>query len=178
VTPAQQLDVFHRERDWTRRLVAAMPETAFGWRPAPDAFSCGELVIHLVQAERFWRQLFLEAAAGRDWDPFHLAGDGSERLVAFRPQNLRSAGRAGVPTSFAACLVWWDEVQAETEQALASFSAEQLANVVVDHPIGRLHLTLGEMMHYMVSHEAHHRGQLSAYAKMLGVPQPPLYVGD
>jgi uncharacterized damage-inducible protein DinB len=179
ITREQMLDIFRRERSWTRRLVAALPESAFTWRPAADAFSCGELVVHLVQAERFWRQLFLDAAAGRAYDPFQLQGDGTERLIAFRPHNLHGAARGTASRdSFAACLAWWDDVEPETTAALASFSDEQLAEVVVDHPIGRLHQSLGEMIHFMISHEAHHRGQLSAYAKMLGVPQPPLYVGE
>src|SRR5204863_1812517 len=153
-------------------------EGALGGRPAEDAFSCGELVIHLVQAERFWRRLLAEAAAGRDFDPFGLTGDGTERLVAFRGDNLRSAQRHGLPTTFAACLAWMDEVQAETEATLAGFTTEQLLGATVDHPIARLRHPVGEMVHFMISHEVHHRGQLSAYAKMMHVPQPPLYVGD
>ena len=33
------------------------------------------------------------------------------------------------------------------------------------------------MIWFMASHDVHHRGQLSAYAKMLGLAQPPLYTG-
>jgi uncharacterized damage-inducible protein DinB len=36
---------------------------------------------------------------------------------------------------------------------------------------------LFDMIWYMASHDVHHRGQLSAYAKILGLPQPPLYSG-
>lgn len=174
----RQLAIYRQERAWTRRLVAALPESAFGWRPAEDAFSCGELVIHLVQAEKFWRRLMTEAAAGRSYDPFGLTGPGTERLVAFREGNLRSSQRAGLPTTFAAALAWMDEVQAETEATLAGFTTEQLLGATVDHPIARLRHPIGEMVHFMISHEVHHRGQLSAYAKMMRVPQPPLYVGD
>jgi len=83
LTVERPLELWSQERAWTRRLVAAFPESAFGWRPAPDAFACGELVAPLVD------------------------------------------------------MIW-----------------------------------------FMASHEVHHRGQLSAYAKMLGVPQPPIYVGS
>jgi uncharacterized damage-inducible protein DinB len=34
------------------------------------------------------------------------------------------------------------------------------------------------MIWFMTSHDVHHRGQLSAYAKVLGIAQPPLYVGS
>jgi len=177
ITLERQLAIFRQERAWTRQLVAALPESAFGWRPAEDAFSCGELAVHLVQAERFWRKLLVEAAAGRAFDPFQLEGDGTTRLVAFRADNLRSARRAAEAKTFAAVLSWWDEVQAETEAALAALEEMQLA-AMVDHPLARLRHPVGEMLHYMISHEVHHRGQLSAYAKMMHVEQPPLYVGD
>ena len=65
---------FRRQRSWTRSLVAAAPEACFDWRPAPDAFSCGELVRHLIQSEAFWRRLLLAAAAGQRYDPFGLTG--------------------------------------------------------------------------------------------------------
>src|SRR6185503_3742274 len=139
------LRLWRRERAWSRQLVAAFPESAFGWRPASDAFSCGELVIHLIQSERFWRRLLVEAAAGRRYDPFGLCGTAE---------------------------------QAETEAAFAAFTAEQLATAIVHHPVAGFVEPLGDMLWFMASHEVHHRGQLSAYAKMLGLPQPPLYTGD
>jgi len=178
VIPSErQLAIYRQEKAWTRQLVAALPESAFGWRPAEGAFSCGELGIHLVQAEKFWRRMMAEAAQGRAYDPFGLTGDGTQRLVAFREDNLRSAQRRGLPATFAACLAWMGEVQVETEATLLSFTTEQLLGATVDHPLARLRHPVGEMVHFMISHEVHHRGQLSAYAKMMGVPQPPLYVG-
>jgi uncharacterized damage-inducible protein DinB len=168
--------LFRRERAWTRRLVAAFPESAFDWRPAPDAVSCGELVRHMIQAERFWRRLLTDAVAGSKWDPFGLEGNVRDRMETFRPRNFALAQKAGELTSFAACLDHWRRVQEETEVAFAAFTAEQLEGVVVDHPISRLSGTLAEMLHYVLSHESHHRGQLSAYAKMLGIAQPPVIV--
>lgn len=174
---ASPLRLWRQERGWTRQLIAAFPEDAFGWRPAPDAFSCGELVVHLIQSERFWRRLLVEAAAGRRYDPFGLAGTAEERYSAFRSPNLLSARSTRHPTTFAGCLERLAAEQAETEAAFAAFTPEQLANAVVHHPVAGLVAPLGEMIWFMASHEVHHRGQLSAYAKMLGVAQPPLYTG-
>ena len=183
VTPDERLLVerplalWRRERAWTRELVAAFPEEAFGWRPAPDAFSCGELVVHLIQSERFWRRLLVEGAAGRRYDPFGLTGGVAERYAAFRRPNLVSTRAADQPATFAACLERWETEQARTEAAFAAFTSEQLAGVVVHHPVAGLVEPLFDMIWFMTSHDVHHRGQLSAYAKMLGLPQPPLYVG-
>lgn len=170
------LHLYRLERAWTRRLVAAFPDSAFDWRPAADAFSCGEVVRHLIQAERFWRRLLVDAAGGVAWDPFGLEGAVRDRMETFRPRNFAFAQRDGELASFAACLERWEQVQADTEAAFAPLTDEQLATVQVVHPISRLTGSLGEMLHYMLSHESHHRGQLSAYAKMLGVRQPPVIV--
>ena len=172
------LRLWRRERAWTRQLVAAFPESAFGWRPAPAAFSCGELVIHLIQSERFWRRLLVEAAAGRRYDPFGLSGNAEARYAAFREPNLLSASSPRHPTTFAACLERWALEQAETDAAFAAFTGEQLATAIVHHPVAGFVEPLVDMIWLMASHEVHHRGQLSAYAKMLGLAQPPLYTGD
>ncbi len=169
--------LWRQERGWTRQLIAAFPEDAFGWRPADDAFSCGELVVHLVQAERFWRRLLVEAAAGRRYDPFALAGSAEERYATFRSPNLLSARGPRHPTTFVDCLERLAAEQAETEAAFAAFTPEQLASAIVHHPVAGLVAPVGEMIWFMASHEVHHRGQLSAYAKMLDIAQPPLYTG-
>jgi uncharacterized damage-inducible protein DinB len=177
VDPVQRhLARFRQEREWTRALVAAFPEDHFGWRPAADAFSCGELVVHLMQSERFWRRLLVEAVAGRDYDPFALTGDAAARYGAFRAYNEAAARRPGQPASFAECLRQWRDVQADSEAAFAAFTAEQLATVMVRHPVSLLVGPLDDMFCFFLGHEAHHRGQLSAYAKMLAQPQPPVYV--
>jgi len=172
------LRLWRQERAWTLQLVAAFPEGAFGWRPAPDAFSCGELVIHLIQSERFWRRLLIEAAAGRRYDPIGLRGSAEERFAAFREPNFLSAGGPRHPPTFAACLERWAAEQAETEAAFAAFTPEQLTGAIVHHPVAGIVAPLGEFVWFMASHEVHHRGQLSAYAKMLRLAQPPLYTGD
>jgi uncharacterized damage-inducible protein DinB len=172
-TASDFLDYYRRQRSWTRSLVAAVPEEHFGWRPADSSFSCGELVRHLIQSEEFWRKLVLEAVEGRAFDPFGLTGDGRERMAAFRQSNLEGAARgARRGSTFAECLEVWLPVQARTEEELARLTPEQLAAVEVDHPLLALRLPLWEALLMMVGHEVHHRGQLSAYLKMLGVEQP------
>lgn len=169
------LAYYRRQRSWTRSLVAAVPEERFDWRPSGSSFSCGELVRHLIQSEEFWRKLNLEAVAGRSFDPFGLAGDGRERMTAFRGPNLESAGRAVKRgSSFAECLEIWLPIQARTESELAAITPEQLAAVEVDHPLLAQRFPLWEALLIMVGHEVHHRGQLSAYLKTLEVEQPAI----
>jgi uncharacterized damage-inducible protein DinB len=166
------LSFFRRQRSWTRSLIAVIPEERFDWRPADSAFSCGELARHFIQAEAVWRKIIVEAAAGGHFDPFGLPGSGRERMAAFRGSNLASAAGGKQGNTFAECLEAWLPVQARTEEAFAPITPEQLATVVVDHPLLALRFPLWEALLTMVGHEVHHRGQLSAYLKMIGVEQP------
>lgn len=165
-----------RERGWTWQLVAAVPEQHFAWAPAGDAFACGELVRHMMQSEVYWRRLLVAGARGERYDPFDgaMGEDGGANLAAFRPRNLAASRHARLGDSFAALLARWHEIDAETHAELAAIGDEDLRREVL-HVIPRLRLAVGEMFLVMLSHEAHHRGQLSAYLKMLGVAQPPLY---
>lgn len=172
---ASILERFRAERRWTRRLISAIPEEHFDWRPADSAFSCGELVRHLMQAERFWLRLIESGARGENWDPFGYQGDAEQRVEQFRGLNEGAADDARLGSSFAECLERWASRQEETEIALERLLREAPATVSV-HPVALLRGTPAELVFVMVSHEAHHRGQLSAYVKMLGLPHPPLYV--
>ena len=166
------LAFFRRQRSWTRSLVAAVPEDKFDWRPGPDAFSCGELVRHLILSEVFWRRMLLEGAEGRSHDPFGLTGSAVERLTAFRRPNLESSRRAEkYGRSFGECLEIWSSIQVRTEEELARITPEQL-DVQIEHPLLTLRAPLWEMLLTLVGHEIHHRGQLSAYLKSLGLEQP------
>jgi uncharacterized damage-inducible protein DinB len=174
------LSHFRRQRSWTRRLVAAIPEERFSWSPSSagiEAFGFGELVRHLIQSEIFWSRMFVEAAAGRVYDPFELSGGATERMTAFRPRNLQSSRSPKFGSTFAECLESWSQVQARTEEELSRFTPEQLQTVVVDHPLIRMRAPLWEMLLTMVDHEVHHRGQLSGYLKTLGIAQPP-FLGE
>jgi uncharacterized damage-inducible protein DinB len=171
-TTAELLDFYRRQRSWTFTLVSAVPEELFDWRPSESSFSCGELVRHLMLSERFWRKLIVEAVEGRSFDPFGLPGDGRQRMTAFRQPNLESAAAAeNLGTTFAECLERWGPIQARTEEELGRLTPEQL-DAVVDHPLLAIRLPAWEALLTMVGHEVHHRGQLSAYLKMIGVEQP------
>ncbi|MFL6196926.1 MAG: DinB family protein [Thermoanaerobaculia bacterium] len=167
------LAYYRRQRSWTRTLVAAVPEEHFGWRPAETAFSAGELVRHLIQSEGFWVKMIQEAVEGRSYDPFGIPGPGRRRMEAFRRPNLESAGRAVKRgATFAECLAGWVPIQERTEAELARLTPEQLATVEVEHPLMALRMPLWESLLTMVGHEVYHRGQLSAYLKMIGAEQP------
>jgi uncharacterized damage-inducible protein DinB len=169
---------YHRQRRWTRNLVGAIPEEHFDWRPSPTSFSCGDLVRHLMQAEIFWSRLLVKSAASEAFDPFGLEGDAEQRMQIFRRPNLESAANPAYGTSFGEALARWSDIERRTDENLRQIPDRALHAVEAQHPLTLVRAPLWELMLLMIEHEAHHRGQLSAYLKMLGVPQPAAAIGS
>lgn len=167
------LDHFRRHRRWTRDLVGVAPEELFDWIPEGAGFSCGGLVRHLMQAEVFWRRLMQAAVANEPYDPFGIEGTLEERVETFRRPNVGASRQERMGTSFARCLETWTVIQAATEEAISSLSPTDLEDIRTTHPLTGLEGPLWELLIVMMEHEAHHRGQLSAYFKMRGVEHPP-----
>lgn len=164
---------YRRQRRWTTDLVAAIPAERFNWAPAADEFSCGDLVRHLIQSEIFWTRLIVKGAAGEAFDPFGLAGSTEERMEAFRQPNFESSHTDKYGSTPEECLAAWSMVQERTEQELARIDKDSLGTRM-SHPLTLLEAPVWEMLLVMIEHEAHHRGQLSAYMKAMGIPQPPV----
>ena len=167
------LDHFRRQRRWTRELVAAVPQEHFDWAPAEDSFSAGQLVRHLMQAEVFWRRLLAAALEGERYDPVPLSEPAGEaRMREFRRPNVQVSADPKLGSTFDELLAAWSGIQEATEELISGLDAEQLTTVEVEHPLTGLRGPLDEFLIVMCEHEAHHRGQLSAYLKVLGVEQP------
>ena len=166
------LEHYRRQRRWTRRLAASIPEEHVDWAPADGAFTCGDLVRHLMQAEIFWCRLLTRAAAGEALDPFGLDGTAEDRLRAFRAGNLQASHQSDYGATIEESLERWEEIQDRTEREFSALPDSALSDVLVKHPLTRLEAPLWQMLLMMVEHEGHHRGQLSAYLKVLGAEQP------
>lgn len=164
---------FQRQRGWTDQLIQAIPEENFNWRPSEESFSLGGLVRHMIQAEAFFTRLLVHAAEGKAYDPFAAVPGtpGVERMEAFRAPNVQGSLDERYGTSFATCLASWDRVRARTAEQLSGFGEEDLEKRVT-HPLTGIETSIWEMLLIMLSHESHHRGQLSAFMKVLGLEQP------
>jgi uncharacterized damage-inducible protein DinB len=169
---------YRRQRVWTRTLAAAIPAEHAEWAPSAADFSCIGLVRHLMASEVFWRRLLVAATRGEVYDPFQLPGTPVERLAAFREPNVRSSRGDKHGRTVEECLERWLPIQRETEEALGAITPEQLDSVEVYHPLAGLRAPLWELFLVMIAHEGHHRGQLSAYLKILGVRQPPIFTAE
>jgi len=164
---------YRRQRRWTVRLVEAVPEEYFDWAPAPEDFSFGGLVRHIIQSEIFWTRLLVRGARGERYDPFETipGAPGTARIEAFRESNVSSSRQDRLGATFAACLESWQGIQARTEAELGALTPEHF-EVEIEHPLTGIRAPLWEMLVILLEHEAHHRGQISACLKVLGLPQP------
>jgi uncharacterized damage-inducible protein DinB len=166
------LSHFHRQRDWTRSLVGALPEELFDWVPEGAGFSCGGLIRHLMQAEVFWARLLGAAVAGEAYDPFGMDGSPAQRVEQFRESNVNASRSDRLGTTFGECLEAWEGLQNKTEALIGSLASRDLEAISAVHPLTGLEAPLWEMVLVMIEHEAHHRGQLSAYMKARGIDHP------
>lgn len=130
-----------------------------------------------MQAEIFWRKLLVKGAAGERFDPFRIEGSALDRLKAFRGVNLESSQRDSWGKTASECLEAWQAIEADTIEAFSALSDEAL-DVEIEHPLLDVREPLSTLFTMMFEHEAHHRGQLSAYLKVLGVEQAPGTYGN
>ncbi len=138
------------ENELTRKAIEALPDAQHGWRPHAKGRTAGELAWHLVTG----RKWFLE-----------------EQLKLPISDGLKLAC-AKQPASTAHMLEALDALVAEQIDQLRGKDEYWLREDV--EFFGR-NTTLGGILYSMHKHEAHHRGQLSAYLRAVGAKVPSIY---
>jgi uncharacterized damage-inducible protein DinB len=128
------------------KLVELLPESAATWRPWHNAMSTIELVHHLA------------------WTPdfFFASIEDRKFTIPSIPSTLEETS----------CLL--KNLTTEHEAMLISITKTDLARVVT---VDGLNVTepIDDILHRLIGHEIHHKGQLMMYARILNV-QPPFYV--
>jgi uncharacterized damage-inducible protein DinB len=139
----------------TRRLLERFPAEHADWKPHEKSMTLGALASHVATLPVFAMYM--------------MAGDSHDMLTSPRP---------GVGRTAEELLALFDRSAGEARQALAGASPEHMGTqwqlkagdqVFLSDRRGKL------MRQHLVSHAAHHRGQLTVYYRMLGVPVPGLY---
>jgi uncharacterized damage-inducible protein DinB len=144
------LPTLKNEHRTTKSVIEAIPLDKGDYRPEPVAKSALELAWHIVAAQH--RFLGGVAAGGFDFSPIN------------RPEALRnSADIAG----------WFAESFAKNFEKLAALSGEQLVKVLDFR--GLIQLPAVMYLQFDISHEIHHRGQLSTYLRPMGGKVPAIY---
>ncbi len=140
----------------TRRLLERFPAEHADWKPHDRSMSLGALASHVATLPRFAMYMI-------NTDEFDMAAG------ADRPQVGRTA---------AELVALFDEAAADARAAVAGLPRERMSDawklrmgdqVFINDRRGKV------LRQHLVSHAAHHRGQLTVYYRLLGVPVPGLY---
>ncbi len=146
-------------RQRTRRTLAAFPGDAGAWRPAEGAFCVADLTRHLGRAER---------------DFFVARVCGVPSRVALGAEAALGTGES---LGLDAALAELDALHGESCAMLAELDAREGVEALlrrITTPVGA-EITAWKWLRAMCEHEAHHRGQLSLYLRILGVDAPPIF---
>lgn len=156
---ATLLTEFDHEMTTTRALLERVPEAAAAWKPHPKSFSLGQLAMHVATLPGLGRQVL--AVPEADLNP---PGGGGYRIPEF--------------TSTAALLEIFDDAVRGARAALAGVDEAALQVVWSMKNAGQTILSQPRLAAYrtvFMSHQIHHRGQLSVYIRLQDVPLPFMY---
>ena len=142
------------------RLVEALPERDFDFKPRPEMLTARQVVVHITEAEFAWVHCVVDGAKDYDWivpedDPAQ-----GYKLVAEAPDRA----------SLLAMLEEWHR----PTQAWLDRPDSELAREIVSEAKGRTY-TVHWVLDRVHEHEIHHRAQLASYLRLLGVEPPDLW---
>ena len=150
------LPEWDREMGLTRQVLTRVPEGRFQWQPHPTSMSLGRLAAHLVDIPRW-------AVSSIDQNWFEPPPDAETApevetpgaMLARFDANARAGRAILVGKTDAELLAPWTRLSGGHE-VFTMPKATALRNFVLNHTV-------------------HHRGQLTVYLRMLGVPMPSVY---
>ncbi|WP_282942859.1 DinB family protein [Paenibacillus sp. RC67] len=143
-----------REAESTRSLLERLPEDKLSWRPHPKSMSLGQLALHAAGVPGGLALLLDEAVSEVPIVPLpepttrQELHEALEWSVSLAENKLREWGEDGLRDT------WKLVSKGET---------------VLESPRIDMARTL------MFNHVYHHRGQLTVYLRLLGIPVPGMY---
>lgn len=150
------LPEFDREMGLTRRALDRVPDGKFDFKPHPTSFSLGKLAEHLTEMP-YWATVTMTQAEldGMQRPEGYVTPTTKAALLAIFDANMK-AGRAN--------LVGKTDGEFNAPWTLKAGGKEifTMPKIVV-------------MRNFVLNHMIHHRGQLTVYLRMLGVPVPSIY---
>ena len=153
------LPEFDHEIATTRKMLERLPEDKYGWKGCETSMTVGRLASHIAEMGG-WGSMTMTT------EVFDFAPGG---VQAFPPLNASTQ---------AELLGTFDKLMADTRTALAAASdADYMGNWTLKNN-GQVLMTMPRVAvirSFVMNHIIHHRGQLSAYMRILGVKIPSIY---
>ena len=145
-----------RDLRLTRLLLERLPDASLAWQPHQRSFTLAGLGTHLARLPHWGAQILAQ--------PHHDVGAGG-------PGHGALSTRDDILTLFDRHVAEWDDVLASTSDAIlnAPWELRHGARVIESMPHAEA------IDRYLLHHLIHHRGQLTVYLRVAGVPLLPLY---
>ena len=143
----------------TRKLLEALPEDKFDWKPHEKSMTLGALAGHVAEMPD-WLPAMMEA--GMDFAKL----EGYQPFVPATRAELLEKFEAGV-AAFAAPLGGRDDEFMGSEWTMSMGD-----KVLMQGPRGKIAREI------LIHHLVHHRGQLTVYLRLLDIPVPATYGGS
>ena len=137
-----------RYRAVTLQYFDILSEAAMTWRPRPDAFSCAQQLLHIIQSEDY----FIGGLFGDDWN--------LDRLRFPKPMPSKAALQQQFGDVRRTTLSYFSTL---TESAL---------NTIKRHGHAPVDASVRSWLWFILEHEIHHKAQLTEYARTLGHTPP------
>ena len=148
------LQELEQEAQTTRRVLERVPDAHLGWKPHAKSMSLGQLALHVATTPggvaEIASQSFIELPEFNQ-----PAAAKAADLIPALEESVAKANRLLGGMDDAALAVTW-KVMNGGQEVMAMPRAAVLRAI-------------------MLNHWYHHRGQLSVYLRLLGVPVPSIY---
>ncbi|MEY4636859.1 MAG: hypothetical protein RJA55_2657 [Acidobacteriota bacterium] len=151
------LPEFDREMGQTRKVLDRVPDGQFDWRPHPTSMTLGRLAEHLAEMPL--------------WAATTMA-QGELDLTTPRPADYKS------PATRAEVLAVFDAHLKNARARLVNRTDGEFDAPWKLTAGGQEVFTMPKasvMRAFVLNHMVHHRGQMTVYLRMLGVPIPSIY---
>ncbi|NDI35501.1 DinB family protein [Chengkuizengella sediminis] len=148
---------FEEIRSRSIKVWKAIPEEMLNWKPDEDAFTCAEMIRHLLQGEFLFHQI--------------LIGRGGKALTnLFNPFETKEFISVDDELEFA------QPYREEFLKYIKTFSINDLENIEIDlFDAGGYVKKLGDMLLRIAYHESVHTGQLLNYMRTMGIDRPKIW---
>jgi hypothetical protein len=170
------IDLFERSRSELEALVAATPAEAWLTKPAPEKWSVGEVVEHIVLAEEGligMTQGMLAGAPADDWEAIATSVPLESLVTQVQDRSTpRQAPEGFVPkggTRRDELLARYAALRAKTIDWARSV-ATPVKQHVADTPVGRVNAY--HMMAFIAAHNLRHNRQIAEAQAMLAAAKP------
>ncbi|HVZ96875.1 MAG TPA: DinB family protein [Chitinophagaceae bacterium] len=140
----------------TRKMLEKVPNDKLSWKPHEKSMSLGRLASHIAQIP-MWFERILTA------DEFDFS---------------KSAYKTVPAGSVSEILEQFDDKINKSLQLLGDTSDEKLDQAFTLRNADKIYFTLPKkvmLRNFSYNHVYHHRGQLSVYLRLLGIPVPGMY---